>query len=385
MAYQGKTNWTKDDIVKPDDMNRIEQGVKDAHDSIDNISQSLTPESIGAAKKSDFDAHVQDTTKHVTAAERNAWNGKETPDGAQQKASAAETNAKNYVNDLQWQRKKVSDDAGNANAVSDLNADLTTGWYMGSSMANAPTSEWYWVEIIRHNQSWTVQNAYCFNRQSYYQRMKINGNWTPWSQDLFQSGVNAKQGTVDALNSKSVAASTNDDWPALNGKIRTLHGRHDGSLTMKGSQGGGGNPGAGYQYVPITTVPAGATQIILNAISTDTWSGNCITIPMTDSYSIEIRLELVDITGKAVTIAETSGSSYGIGRVYFQSITYSPNSGELYFNAGYRSNGETSGFNFGRKDVGTLNNSGALSLRMAYFSPTQVFDYDLNMSLTTYL
>ncbi|MDT8974839.1 hypothetical protein RQP50_01115 [Paenibacillus sp. chi10] len=203
--------------------------------------------------------------------------------------------------------------------------------------------------------------------------------------DLFQSGVNAKQGTVDALNSKSVAASTNDDWSTLNGKIRTLHGRHDGSLTMKGSAGGGGNPEAGYQYVPITTVPAGATQIILNAISTDTWSGNCITIPMTDSYSIKIRLELVDITGKAVTIAETSGSSYGIGRVYFQSITYSPNSGELYFNAGYRSNGETSGFNFGRKDVGTLNNSGAMSIRMVYFSPTQVFDYDLNMSLTTYL
>ncbi|WP_241735041.1 phage tail protein, partial [Paenibacillus alvei] len=36
----------------------------------------ITPESIGAAKKADFDAHVQDTTKHVTAAERDDWNSK---------------------------------------------------------------------------------------------------------------------------------------------------------------------------------------------------------------------------------------------------------------------------------------------------------------------
>lgn len=182
----------------------------------------ITPDSIGAVKKSDFDAHTADGTKHITVAERNTWNSKETPEGAQAKANAAETNAKNYVNGLQWQRKKVSDDAGNAIVVSDLNADLTTGWYMGSNMANAPTTEWFWVEIIRHNHLWTVQNAYCFNRQSYYQRMKINGNWTPWSQDLFQSGVDAKNRIAGAISAKGVPASASDTFEQLASKIQTI-------------------------------------------------------------------------------------------------------------------------------------------------------------------
>lgn len=182
----------------------------------------INPDSIGAVKKSDFDAHTADGTKHITVAERNTWNSKETPEGAQAKANAAETNAKNYVNGLQWQRKKVSDDAGNAIVVSDLNADLTTGWYMGSNMANAPTTEWFWVEIIRHNHLWTVQNAYCFNRQSYYQRMKINGNWTPWSQDLFQSGVDAKNRIAGAISAKGVPASASDTFEQLASKIQTI-------------------------------------------------------------------------------------------------------------------------------------------------------------------
>ncbi|WP_374018994.1 pyocin knob domain-containing protein [Paenibacillus thiaminolyticus] len=171
---------------------------------------SITPESIGAAKKTDFDAHVTDTEKHITVAERASWN-------------QAEANAKEYVDAKPWQRHKVSDDAGNATVASDLNDDLTTGWYMGTNMANAPTSEWFWVEIIRHNHLWTVQNAYCFNRQSYFQRMKINGNWTAWSQDLFQSGVDAKQAIVDAINSKGGNASANDSWATLAAAIAEIH------------------------------------------------------------------------------------------------------------------------------------------------------------------
>ncbi|MCE5169419.1 hypothetical protein LQV63_08850 [Paenibacillus profundus] len=40
-------------------------------------------------------SHIADTTKHTTTAERDAWNAKETPEGAQAKANQAETNAKN--------------------------------------------------------------------------------------------------------------------------------------------------------------------------------------------------------------------------------------------------------------------------------------------------
>lgn len=43
MSYEGKTDWKRDDVVKPEDMNRIEQGIYDAatkkyvDDSIQNI------------------------------------------------------------------------------------------------------------------------------------------------------------------------------------------------------------------------------------------------------------------------------------------------------------------------------------------------------------
>lgn len=31
MAFEPKTNWQTDEIVKPEDMNRIEQGIYDAY------------------------------------------------------------------------------------------------------------------------------------------------------------------------------------------------------------------------------------------------------------------------------------------------------------------------------------------------------------------
>ena len=34
MAYTGKTNWQLNEVVKPEDMNRIEQGVIDAHENL---------------------------------------------------------------------------------------------------------------------------------------------------------------------------------------------------------------------------------------------------------------------------------------------------------------------------------------------------------------
>ncbi|MEW9104243.1 hypothetical protein [Paenibacillus sp.] len=42
------------------------------------------------------------------------------------------------------------------------------------------------------------------------------------AQELFQSGVNARQGTVDALNAQGQAASINDDWPTLHTKISQI-------------------------------------------------------------------------------------------------------------------------------------------------------------------
>lgn len=56
--------------------------------NVDNVKQ---------ASKAEFDAHANDSTKHITAEDRNRWDAKETPEGAQAKANQAEQNAKNYA------------------------------------------------------------------------------------------------------------------------------------------------------------------------------------------------------------------------------------------------------------------------------------------------
>ncbi|MCY7486053.1 phage tail protein [Paenibacillus alvei] len=130
--------------------------------AISNIK--VTPEEIGAAKKADFDAHVQDTTKHVTVAERNTWNAKETPDGAQAKANTAETNAKN------------------------ASLPRTGGTVTGDlSVSNT-------LYVASRNVLWEIDQAK-------------------------QSGADAKNRIAGAVNAKGVPASANDDFPTLAWKI----------------------------------------------------------------------------------------------------------------------------------------------------------------------
>ena len=56
MAYTGKTNWQLNEIVKPEDMNRIEQGIIDAYESL------LTHNKSADAHKNRFDEFVKGVT-----------------------------------------------------------------------------------------------------------------------------------------------------------------------------------------------------------------------------------------------------------------------------------------------------------------------------------
>ena len=56
MAYVGKTNWQLNEIVKPEDMNHIEQGIIDAHESL------LTHNASANAHKNRFDEFVKGVT-----------------------------------------------------------------------------------------------------------------------------------------------------------------------------------------------------------------------------------------------------------------------------------------------------------------------------------
>jgi len=187
----------------------------------------ITPDSIGATKKTDFDTHTADKTKHITEDERNAWNAKETLGGAQAKANQAETNAKNYIDSKAWQKHKVASDDGTAIDISnrDLNSIVHTGFYKGTNMGNSPAllHGWGYVEVIAHGLgSWVLQKVYDLHADRFYMRRLQDNGWTAWTQDLFQSGVDAKNSIAGAINAKGVPASANDDFATLAAKISQI-------------------------------------------------------------------------------------------------------------------------------------------------------------------
>ncbi|WP_025681789.1 pyocin knob domain-containing protein [Paenibacillus massiliensis] len=141
-------------------------------------------------------------------------------------------NAKAYVDAKPWQRVRVTADSGAAIDItnSDLNMDRPTGWYMGSSMANAPNGEWYWVENIKHNAAWFVQIAYNFNNGNIYVRRKYNGTWTGWIQDPTRGEIDSINWEINNLKS-SVANGKNEIAAAIRDKGQASQGS-DAFATM---------------------------------------------------------------------------------------------------------------------------------------------------------
>ncbi|WP_374019531.1 pyocin knob domain-containing protein [Paenibacillus thiaminolyticus] len=174
----------------------------------------VSPESIGAAKKADLDAHAADAVKHITVAERAAWN-------------QAETNTKSYIDAKPWQRHKVSSDDGTAIDITnrDLNGIVHTGFYRGTNLGNAPAllHGWGYVEVITHAPgSWVLQKVYDLHADRFYMRRLTDSGWTAWTQDLFQSGVDAKTRIAGAISAKGVPASANDTFEQLTQKINSI-------------------------------------------------------------------------------------------------------------------------------------------------------------------
>lgn len=57
MAYEAKTNWKLDDRVMPDDMSRIEQGIKD----VETKTTESTDEALSQAKSYTDTKYIQST------------------------------------------------------------------------------------------------------------------------------------------------------------------------------------------------------------------------------------------------------------------------------------------------------------------------------------
>ncbi|WP_018752163.1 pyocin knob domain-containing protein [Paenibacillus sanguinis] len=197
-----KTDWKMSDTVKPDDMNSIGQEINDLRSEVDNIEippASLTTPGIvqlsssansssetlaatplavktahdaaaaaqntanaanlaAAAAGTGLSTHANNATMHITAAERVKWN-------------AAENNAKNAS------LPRATRSANNLNSITE------NGFYDGSSMANAPSTDWHYVENIVHSANpgaWRLQRATNFNTGVTYWRQMRSGTWTNW-------------------------------------------------------------------------------------------------------------------------------------------------------------------------------------------------------------
>lgn len=76
--------------------------------------------------------------------------------------------------------------AATAKTITDWNSATTTGWYMGSSVTNAPSTAWWIGRVTAHNTNYVIQEAWQFTKSSdvravpHYKRMKTYGIWGSW-------------------------------------------------------------------------------------------------------------------------------------------------------------------------------------------------------------
>ncbi|MCY7486427.1 tail fiber protein [Paenibacillus alvei] len=161
---------THDDVAKvlADSKAYTDQKVKD----ID--LTKITPESIGAAKQTDFTAHLQDNTKHITVSERNDWNSK-APGSHKHDAS-----------------------------------DITTGTMAAARLPGASTSA---AGIVQLSAATNGTRSNVAATESAVKAAMDKAN------EAFQSGVEWRGRIAGAINAKGVPASGNDEWGTLEWKI----------------------------------------------------------------------------------------------------------------------------------------------------------------------
>ncbi|MNI51140.1 hypothetical protein D3C73_1058490 [compost metagenome] len=126
-----------------------------------------------------------------------------------------------------WQKYKLTEASGLCISLpvsTDLNNVRLNGSYMGYQLTNAPDADWWYIEVLAHNNSYCLQKAYKLNRgvASFYIRTYENSVWQPWSADVFQSGVDAKNGAVASLIAQGVSAAASDTWSTINSRIRQI-------------------------------------------------------------------------------------------------------------------------------------------------------------------
>lgn len=218
MSFNGKTNWQFDEVVKEADLNRIEKGIVDAHAMVEQTKlegqtytdekvAEITPNAIGAVKKSDFEAHTADIEIHVTSAKQAEWDGKETPAGAQAKANQAEGNAKN-----------ASLPRTGGILTGNLGVDTTQSPAISLAIGDNDTGF-----------DWTKDGEFKVMANN-VQVGVVNSSQVTINRPLIVEGVNLKQSVSDgknqiasAITGKGVSASGSDTFGVLADKIGQIN------------------------------------------------------------------------------------------------------------------------------------------------------------------
>lgn len=63
----------------------------------------------------------------------------------------------------------------------DINGLKKTGFYRGNALVNAPTYDWLYLVVIRHDDNYVMQQAYDYWSNTTWIRHCDNGNWSAWS------------------------------------------------------------------------------------------------------------------------------------------------------------------------------------------------------------
>ena len=85
----------------------------------------------------------------------------------------------------------ITDKATKLHSGNDLNNITDNALIDGNTMANAPDSDWFYVQHFTHsqNKSHATQIAYAFFTSDVYRRRKDKGVWTPWEPFLTPSNT----------------------------------------------------------------------------------------------------------------------------------------------------------------------------------------------------
>ena len=224
MAYTGKTNWQINDIVMPGDMNRIEQGVIDAHENLLTLKTDTNSHMDIRNKFNEFVKGVTGSNATLTITKGNGTTSVVTVNNVANASKATQDSTgqqinSTYIKDLSVSGKTITYTkgnnttgtittqdttynfggttfySGNANiAEHDANNCVNNGHYYynsnGPSTSIGASTNDGGLYTQLYSDDWGGQIAQDYRNGRLFVRGKTNGTWTNWLALLDSSNYN---------------------------------------------------------------------------------------------------------------------------------------------------------------------------------------------------